>query len=84
MNKFLTGLSYLLVLNFELVLFMVSGLYGGKYLNQHYPIAINWIVITTPISLLLCGYLVYRYLVGIIKNDQKKAEQKISEKKSKQ
>jgi len=75
MNKFLIGLSYLLVLNFELVLFMVAGLYGGRYLNQQYPMRLNWIVITTPISLLLCGFLVYRYLVGIIKNDQKKAEQ---------
>jgi len=72
MNKFLIKFSYLLVLNFELVLFMVAGTYGGFYLNKHYPIGINWLVLTTPLSLLLCIYLIYRYLVGIIKNEEKK------------
>ncbi len=80
MNKFLMGLSYLLVLNFELVLFMVAGAYAGRYLNEHAPTGVNWFVVTMPISLLLCGFLLYRYLVGIIKNDQKKAEQKRSNK----
>jgi hypothetical protein len=75
MNKFLITFSYLLVLNFELVLFMVGGIYGGIYLNKHYPIAMNWLVLTTPLSLLFCLYLLYRYLVKIIKNEGKKADQ---------
>jgi hypothetical protein len=79
MNKFLMQFSYLLVLNFELVIFMVGGMYGGFYLNKHYPIGANWLVITTPLSLLLCGYLVFRYLVKIIKDEQKKTEQEISD-----
>jgi hypothetical protein len=76
MNKFLIKFTYLLVLNFELVLFMVGGIYGGLYLNKHYPVGINWLVLTTPLSLLLCLYLLYRYLVGIIKSEEKKADKK--------
>jgi hypothetical protein len=74
MNKILIKFTYLLVLNFELVLFMVGGIYGGLYLNKHYPVGINWLVLTTPLSLLLCLYLLYRYLVGIIKSEEKKAD----------
>ena len=77
MNKFLIKFTYLLVLNFELVLFMVGGIYGGLYLNKHYPVGINWLGLTTPLSLLLCLYLLYRYLVGIIKSEEKKADKKI-------
>jgi hypothetical protein len=77
MNKYLIKFTYLLVLNFELVLFMVGGIYGGLYLNKHYPVGINWLVLTTPLSLLLCLYLLYRYLVGIIKIDEKNADKKI-------
>lgn len=79
MNKFLIQFSYLLVLNFELVIFMVGGMYGGFYLNKHYPIGVNWLAITTPLSLLLCGYLVFRYLVKIIRNEEKKTEQEASD-----
>lgn len=75
MNKFLIHFSYLLVLNFELALFMAGGIYGGVYLNKEHPLGLNWLVITTPLSLVLCGYLVYRYLVRIIKSDPKKADQ---------
>jgi hypothetical protein len=56
---------------------MVGGIYGGLYLNKHYPVGINWLVLTTPLSLLLCLYLLYRYLVGIIKIEEKKADKKI-------
>ncbi len=77
MNRYLIKFTYLLVLNFELVLFMVGGIYGGLYLNKHYPVGINWLVLTTPLSLLLCLYLLYRYLVGIIKIEEKKADKKI-------
>jgi hypothetical protein len=80
MNKFLIKFSYLLVLNFELVLFMVGGIYGGIYLNKHYPVGLNWLVLTTPLSLLLCLYLLYRYLVGIIKSEEKKAGKEIEKK----
>lgn len=73
MNKFLIKFTYLLVLNFELVLFMVGGIYGGIYLNKHYPQGFNWLILTTPLSLLFCMYLLYRYLVGIIKSEEKKA-----------
>jgi|LakMenEpi03Aug12_release.lakeMendotaPanAssembly.Ray.scaffolds.fasta_scaffold22667_3 hypothetical protein len=76
MNKILIKFTYLLVLNFELVLFMVGSIYGGLYLNKHYPVGINWLVLTTPLSLLLCLYLLYRYLVGIIKSEEKKADKK--------
>ena len=77
MNRYLIKFTYLLVLNFELVLFMVGGIYAGLYLNKHYPAGINWLVLTTPLSLLLCLYLLYRYLVGIIKIEEKKADKKI-------
>jgi len=77
MNRYLIKFTYLLVLNFELVLFMVGGIYGGLYLNKHYPVGINWLVLTTPLSLFLCLYLLYRYLVGIIKIEEKKADKKI-------
>jgi hypothetical protein len=75
MNKFLIQFSYLLVLNFELVFFIVGGIFGGHYLNKHHPIGVNWMAITTPLSLLLCGYLVYRFLVKIVKNELKKTDQ---------
>lgn len=75
MNKFLIHFSYLLVLNFELALFMAAAVYGGVYLNKEHPLGVNWLLITTPLSLVLCGYLVYRYLVRIIKIDHKKTNQ---------
>jgi hypothetical protein len=59
---------------------MVGGIYGGIYLNKHYPVGYNWLVLTTPLSLLLCLYLLYRYLVGIIKSEEKKAGKKIEKK----
>ena len=67
------GLSYLLVLNFELALFMIGGVYGGRYLNQAYQYGFDWLMITTPISVLLCCYAIYRYLVIIVKSERKKA-----------
>ena len=73
MNKFLIGLSYLLFLNFELALFMIAGVYGGTYLNTHYDRGFNWVLITAPISVLLCCFAIYRYLVGIVKSERKKA-----------
>lgn len=73
MNKFLIGLSYLLVLNFELALFLVGGVYAARYLNSHYKFSFDWLMVTTPLSVLLCCYVVYRYLVIIVKNERKKA-----------
>lgn len=74
MNRFLIGLSYLLFLNFELALFLMGGVYLSKFLNQEYQQGFDWIMITVPISVLLCCYAVYRYLVFVIKNDRKKAK----------
>jgi uncharacterized membrane protein len=73
MNRFLIGLSYLLVLNFELALFMMGGVYGGRYLNSKVPQSFNWVMITTPLSVLLCCFAIYRYLVVIVKSERKKA-----------
>ena len=74
MNKFLIGLSYLLFLNFELALFLVGGVYASKLLNSNYKASFDWIMVTTPLSVVLCCYAVYRYLVNIVKNDRKKAK----------
>jgi predicted RND superfamily exporter protein len=74
MNRFLIGLSYLLVLNFELALFLMGGVYASKYLNEHLQQSFDWVIVTVPISVLLCCYVVYRYLVFVVKNDRKKAK----------
>jgi hypothetical protein len=73
MNKFLVGLFFLLSLNFELALVFVGAVEGGKYLNKHHPISVDWMNITIPLSVVLCCFVLYRYLVFIVKNDQKKA-----------
>lgn len=74
MNRFLTGFSYLLFLNFELAIFLIGAVQGARFLNREFNRGFDWIVITVPISLLLCGYVVYRYLVFIVKSDQKKTK----------
>ena len=73
MNRFLIGLSYLLFLNFELAFFMMGGVYSGRYLNVHFAKGFDWVMVTTPVSLLLCCLAIYRYLVVIVKSDRKKA-----------
>lgn len=74
MNKFLTGLSYLLFLNFELVFFMMLGVYGGRYLNEHLARSFDWLMITVPFSVVLCCYAIFSYLVRIVKSEQEKAK----------
>jgi hypothetical protein len=73
MNRFLLGLAYLIVLNFELALILMGGVYGGRYLNGLGLWRHDWIMITAPFSVVLCCFVVYRYLVLVIKNDRKKA-----------
>jgi hypothetical protein len=73
MNKFLIGLFYLLSLNFELALVLVSAVQGGKYLNKSFPMSVDWMNITIPLSVLLCCFVLFRYLVFIVKSDRKKA-----------
>ncbi|MEI6397737.1 MAG: hypothetical protein WCO71_03105 [Pseudomonadota bacterium] len=74
MNRFLIGLSYLLFLNFELALFMMGGVYGGRYLNSHHALGFDWVMVTTPVSVLLCCIAIYRYLVVIVKSEREKAK----------
>jgi hypothetical protein len=72
MKKFLLGFSYLMFLSFELVIFLVGGVYLSKYLNSVYSVGFDWIIATMPLSLVLCGYAVYKFLVLIVKIDSKK------------
>lgn len=74
MNRFLIGLSYLLFLNFELALFLMGGVYAAKFLNKEFQQSFDWMSVTVPVSVLLCCYAVYRYLVFVVKNDRKKAK----------
>lgn len=71
MNRFLIGFSYLLVVNFEMALFLISAVQGAKYLNRVKALSFDWLMVTIPISLLLCFYAIYKFLVFIVKSDQK-------------
>ena len=51
---------------------MDSDFFGGRYLDDHYPVGFQWVLVTTAISVLLCIYLPYRFLVFVIKSDAKK------------
>ena len=72
MINIVRGLSYLLVLYFELAAIIVAGVFGGRYLDDHDPVGFQWVLVTTAISVLLCIYLPYRFLVFVIKSDAKK------------
>lgn len=72
MINIVRGLSYLLVLYFELAAIIVAGVFGGRYLDDHYPVGFRWVLVTTAISVVLCIYLPYRFLVFVIKTDAKK------------
>lgn len=65
-------LAYLLVLSFELVLYMVGAIYLGRKLNEVWVREFDWVMITLPLSLLLCCYSLYRFFGNLIKNQQKK------------
>jgi predicted RND superfamily exporter protein len=52
----------------------MGGVYASKYLNEHLQQSFDWVIVTVPISVLLCCYVVYRYLVFVVKNDRKKAK----------
>ena len=82
MINILRGLSYLLVLYFELALLIVVGVLSGKYLDTHYPAPFRWVLVSTAISVLLCILLPYRLLVKIIKQEAQKPAKKATQQKS--
>lgn len=82
MNNILKGLSYLLVLYFELALVIVTGVFGGEYLDSHYPMPFRWVLVSTAISVVLCIYLPYSFLVKIIKQESQKSSKKATQKES--
>jgi hypothetical protein len=73
MNRFFKGLVYILSLNFELALLMVGGVYAARYLNRLGIWKRDWIIVTTPVSVVLCCLVLYRYLVFIVKSSGQKA-----------
>jgi hypothetical protein len=73
MNRVFKGLVYLLALNFELAFLMVAGVYLARYLNDLRLWRHDWILVTAPLSLVLCLFVLYRYLVFIIKMSRQKA-----------
>jgi hypothetical protein len=73
MNRFFKGLVYLLALNFELALVLVGGVYLARYLNDLKFWDRDWIMITAPLSVVLCCVIIYRYLVFIVKISREKA-----------
>lgn len=74
MNASWAAFAYLLVLSFELVLYMVFAVVIGRKLNASLGLEFDWILVTLPISLVLCGYSLYRFFGKLIKSDIKKAE----------
>jgi hypothetical protein len=80
MNNILRGLSYLLVLYFELAIVIVVGVFGGRYLDNHYPAPFRWVLVSTAISVVLCIYLPYSFLVKIIKQESQKSPKKALQK----
>jgi membrane protein implicated in regulation of membrane protease activity len=74
MKEIVRGLSYLLVLYFELALIVAAGVFGARYLNEHYPVGFNWMMLTAAISVALCIYLPYRFLVKLVKESRKKED----------
>ena len=67
------SLGLLLILSFEMVVYMVCAVFIAKWLNGFYIINLDWINITIPLSLLLCSWSLYRFFGKIIKISRKKS-----------
>ena len=63
------GLGILLSLNMEAVTFLLVAWFGGKKMNEMYPIEYSWINIFFIISLILIGYTWYVVLRGYIASE---------------
>lgn len=72
MTNIWSALAYLLVLSSEMILYMVGAWYLGKYLNQNHTALFDWIMLTVPLSVVLCIYAGYRFFDKLIKSQNKK------------
>lgn len=68
-----TSLMLLLILSFEMVVYMVCAVFIAEWLNAFAVINIDLINITIPLSLLLCGWSLYRFFGRIINFSKKKS-----------
>jgi F0F1-type ATP synthase assembly protein I len=54
-------LFYLLSLNFEIVTFILLGVFGGRYLNDHHATGFDWLMISLPLSGVMVVHCIYRF-----------------------
>ena len=69
------ALAYLLGLVSEMAFYMVGAVYFGKGLNLWLLSSFDWIMVTIPLSLLLCLIAGVRFFRFLIKNGQEKTKQ---------
>lgn len=73
MTNLWQAFGYLIGLCVEMVLYMVTAIWIGRYFNETHPISWSWINVTLPVSLVLCGFTLYRFFAMLIKKEDKKA-----------
>ncbi len=59
----------------EVVVYLVGSYYLAQYLDVKTPLEFDWIMITTPLSLLLCLWAGFKFFGRLTKTDQEKAKQ---------
>ena len=74
MDKGTRGMALLLATQFQAIILLGAGWYGGNALNESYPASFDWLVATIPGSLILVAhsfYVVFKFLIKKDKEDKK-------------
>lgn len=67
MNKYTKAMGYLIAINFEAAVLIFFAWKGGIWLNQTYPMRIDWLVLTIIGALFAIGALFWKLIRFVIK-----------------
>ncbi|MEY4630319.1 MAG: hypothetical protein RIQ81_439 [Pseudomonadota bacterium] len=69
MNKMTRGFSYLLAVNFE-VLVVIFGAWGAaKWLDAEYPQSFRWLMVTVPLAFIVIAHSFYAVIRALMRLD---------------
>lgn len=70
MNKMTRGLSYLIGASFEALAILIGATLLAGWLDQNHPIAVKWIVVLLPLSLVVVAHTFYVVLRAILRMER--------------
>jgi len=76
LDKSTRGMAFLLSVQIQAVIFLLTGWYLAGYLNETYPRSFDWLFVTIPSAILLIVhsfYVVFRFLIKKEKGEKKES-----------